>query len=138
MKIDGTLRVPSAASRIERRRAASTSAFTEHLPADGADAPRAAAGGGIAAANPLLALQEVDPDDWNGGRATAHARDLLDDLDELKLALLDGRNATATLDAIRVRLAARAGETDDARLKAIVDEIEVRAAVELAKRGMTP
>jgi len=138
MKIDGTLRVPQAASRIERRRAASSSAFVEHLPADGTEAPRAAAAGGIAAANPLLALQEVDPDDWNGGRATRHARDLLDDLDALRLALLDGRNAAATLDAMRARLAAQAGATDDARLKAIVDEIEVRAAVELAKRGMTP
>lgn len=138
MKIDGSPRIPSATSRVDRRKASSAAAFAEHLPSDGSETPRSSAAGGIAAANPLLALQEVDPDDWQAGRTAAYARDLLDDLDELKLALLDGRNGAATLDAIRGRLAARVGSTDDARLKAIVDEIEVRAAVELAKRGMAP
>jgi hypothetical protein len=59
--------------------------------------------------------------------------DLLDGLDRLKAALIGGRVATRDLQVIAGRLAERMAESGDPRLDGLVAEIELRAAVELAK-----
>jgi hypothetical protein len=105
--------------------------FADALASEPAAAPAGAAPvGGIGA---LFALQEV-PDATVGRRkAIARGTQLLDRLSELQLGLLGGaidRSSLADL-AATVR-AARAG-TDDPRLQEVLDEIELRAAVELAK-----
>jgi len=60
---------------------------------------------------------------------------LLDVLDELKLALLEGGLPRNKLVALMNLLQDRRDDTNDASLEAVLDEVEIRAAVELAKFG---
>ncbi|KQT81877.1 flagellar assembly protein FliX [Methylobacterium sp. Leaf466] len=69
-------------------------------------------------------------------RSTRRGHDLLDGLDRLKAALLTGRVSTRDLQAIAGRLSDRAASSGDPRLDGLVADIELRAAVELAKLQM--
>jgi hypothetical protein len=68
-------------------------------------------------------------------RAVGRAGRILDLLDELKLALIDGGAAPAMLDRLVSAVREERAVTEDARLDAVLDQIETRAAVELAKLG---
>ena len=81
----------------------------------------------------LLAAQE-DPDSTMGRRrALAHGRDLLDQLDSLRLALIAGNLPRQRLQSLVTSLAAKRTSLGDPGLAAVLDEIELRARVELAK-----
>ena len=90
---------------------------------------------GINSVDAILALQSVG--DFNEARqqATGRAMELLDVLDELKLALLEGGLPKTKLVALMNLLQTRRDDTNDAGLEAALDEVEIRAAVELAKFG---
>jgi hypothetical protein len=66
-------------------------------------------------------------------RAVRRAGRILDALDEIKLALLDGNLSLGQLDRLRRALRDERSLTDDAKLEGLLDEIELRAAVEMAK-----
>jgi hypothetical protein len=87
----------------------------------------------IGSLDAILALQE----DGNSGerrrRAAKRGHDLLDALDRLKAALLNGRVPLADLKAIAARLSERAETTGDPRLDEVIAHIELRAKVEIAK-----
>jgi hypothetical protein len=68
-------------------------------------------------------------------RAVGRAGRILDLLDELKLALIDGGASPAMLDRLVSAVREERAVTEDARLDAVLDQIETRAAVELAKLG---
>jgi len=69
-------------------------------------------------------------------RAVSRAGRLLDVLDDVKLSLLDGGDAGGALQRLRAAVREQREGTDDPRLEGVLDEIETRAAVELAKRQM--
>ncbi|GEO81790.1 flagellar assembly protein FliX [Pararhodospirillum oryzae] len=89
----------------------------------------------------LLALQEVDaspaPSEREARRqGTAWGTQVLDDLDRLRLAMLDGAIPVAVLDDLAQSLRARAALEEappDPRLSSLLDAIELRAEVERAK-----
>ena len=54
-------------------------------------------------------------------------------LDDIKVALLDGDLSSGELDRLRRAVRDERAGTDDPKLEAVLDEIEVRAAVEMAK-----
>jgi len=83
----------------------------------------------------LLALQEVDDSTEGRKRARRRADDLLDQLEDLKLSIMLGEVPLAQLENLAGLLAQRQAATDDPKLAQIINEIEIRAAVELAKRG---
>lgn len=89
----------------------------------------------LAAVGSLLALQETPGDPDGDTRGRQRGEDLLDRLDELRLALLDGRLPAAAIERLADLVAARRAQVSDPRLAEILDEIELRAAVELAKLG---
>ncbi|WP_018042610.1 flagellar assembly protein FliX [Methylobacterium sp. 88A] len=66
-------------------------------------------------------------------RFAKRGHDLLDGLDRLKASLVMGRVSTRELQAIASRLSERAGSSGDPRLDGLIADIELRAAVELAK-----
>jgi hypothetical protein len=108
-------------------------------PAERAETGAAAvAGGGVLGSiDALTALQGVggaDAAESAAAAATARGTALLDDLDALRDELLAGAVDDTTLARLRDRLGERRRGRLDAGLEAILDDIELRAAVELAKR----
>ncbi|MAK65153.1 MAG: flagellar biosynthesis protein FlgI [Maricaulis sp.] len=81
----------------------------------------------------ILALQGVEDATQAKKKATERAMSLLDVLDELKIGLLEGGLPRSKLVALMNLLQTRRDQTHDAQLEAALDEVETRAAVELAK-----
>jgi hypothetical protein len=91
----------------------------------------------------LLALQEMPGPLERRRRAVKRGGRLLDLLDSVKLSLLDGAGASTVLGDLKDAVQEHRGETGDSGLEQVLDEIETRAAVELAKaevarRGAAP
>jgi hypothetical protein len=104
---------------------------------DGPDAAAPSAGVAGAASvmgvGALLALQETGGPLERKRRAVGRAGRILDVLDEVKLALLDGDVDLGRLDRLRRAVRDERARTDDPKLEGVLDEIELRAAVEIAK-----
>lgn len=83
----------------------------------------------------VLAVQEMP--DAATGRAKQRARDrglkMLDFLEEIRVGLLMGMIPKERLEQLAQMVRAKRELVDDPGLTAILDEIELRAAVELAK-----
>ena len=58
---------------------------------------------------------------------------MLDELEQIRLGLLLGQIPRARLEQLAQMVRARREQLDDPKLIAILDDIELRAAVELAK-----
>jgi hypothetical protein len=99
----------------------------------------AAPTGGVAATSSimgvdaLLALQDVGGPLERKRRAVSRAGRILDVLDEVKVALLEGALSSHQLERLRRAIRDERALTDDPKLEAVLEEIEVRAAVEMAK-----
>jgi hypothetical protein len=81
----------------------------------------------------LLLQTETETPQERRRRSARRGHDLLDGLDRLKAAILGGRVAAQELRTVATRLADRVGLSGDPRLDGLMAEIELRAAVELAK-----
>lgn len=88
---------------------------------------------GVMGVEALLALQDVGTPTERKRRAVRRAGRILDTLDALKVALLEGEISGAELDRLRRAVRDERDNTDDPALEAVLDEIELRAAVEVAK-----
>ncbi|MCZ6483838.1 MAG: flagellar assembly protein FliX [Alphaproteobacteria bacterium] len=109
--------------------------FTDHLVTGEAGAPTGNSNSStpVSAVDSLLVLQEV-PDATSGtSRAKLRAQDLLDQLDEVRHGLLAGALSRRMLDRLARIARSERQSVDDPRLQELLDEIELRAAVELAK-----
>jgi hypothetical protein len=84
-------------------------------------------------ADALLAMQGAPDPTERRRRQVRRANDMLDRLDRLQLALLEGRLPGGQALMLRLSLLNRPEADEDPQLMALVREIEVRAAVELAK-----
>lgn len=83
----------------------------------------------------LLALQAVEDPLVKKRKLVRRGTELLDTLEEIKADLLIGRVSEGRLNQL-MALISQARERSDPRLDALLDDIELRARVELAKRGM--
>ena len=82
----------------------------------------------------ILALQGVDDPRFARKRAVRHANSMLDSLEEIKADLLAGGVGEGRLNRL-MALVTRARQQADPDLEALIDDIELRARVELAKLG---
>ncbi|MGV8928801.1 MAG: flagellar assembly protein FliX [Brevundimonas sp.] len=110
--------------------------------------PSAAAGGAASAAAPasapsalsnvsaLMALQGVEDATERRRRAIRRGGGLLDRLEELKLALLQGEAGEGALERLTRMLREERPVDADAALNSLLDQIDLRAAVELAKADL--
>jgi hypothetical protein len=101
-----------------------------------APAARTSGVAGVGSLDALIALQEVGGPLERRRKAVRRAGQILDVLDELKLGVLDGGVPPATLDRLVQAVRLERGEADEPRLRELLDEIETRAVVELAKLDM--
>jgi hypothetical protein len=86
--------------------------------------------GGIDA---LMALQGQDDRRERRRRAVTHGRLALDALDALKVEMLGGTLGTATVNRMKSAGVNLAETSGDAALDAVIAEIDLRLAVEIAK-----
>ena len=86
----------------------------------------------VARVDALIAAQEVS-DQGGGGGARRRGQDMLDRLDEIRHGLLTGTLSRARLGELNELVREQRGAVSDPGLAQILDEIELRARVELAK-----
>jgi hypothetical protein len=127
---------PGQAGGAKSARPAGGAGFS--LPAAGpmagpAQGATVGAAGAVMGVDALLALQDVGGPLERRRRSVRRAGRILDVLDGLKLALLGGELSTHDVEALRRAVREQREATDDPRLEAVLDEIETRAEVEVAK-----
>lgn len=126
-----------AASRGASKAGAPSGGFSLNVggPAAAAGAAPAAGVAGVSSMSALLALQAEDGPLERRRRAVSRAGCILDALDSLKLSLLEGVVSPNSLQSLMTAVREERAGTDDERLQGLLDDIETRAAVELAKLG---
>jgi hypothetical protein len=133
MRIDGTGRVgtPQASGGSKRSTGAGFSLPTGPAPRETTGTRGAAPVSGL---DSMLALQAVEDPLQRRRRGVKRGGAMLDALDSLKIALLDGVVDHGQLQRLQSLVTAQREGTGDPALEAVLDEIELRAAVEVAKR----
>lgn len=127
---------PAAPSAARRTPGSSAEGFAPVRPgaASGASAAaRPASASGVSSLGALLALQDVDGPLERRRRSVNRAGRILDGLDTLKLSLLGGADGLAAARSLQDAVRDQRAAVDDAGLEGVLDEVELRAAVELAK-----
>jgi hypothetical protein len=130
-------RVGSVRSGVTRRAkgkgGGGTGGFEVGSPANEPSVAPVSNTGATTSVGALLAVQEVSDATDEKKQGFARGRDLLQELEEIRLGLLLGAVPRVRLERLMRMLEARRGAYSDAKLNEIISEIEVRAAVELAK-----
>ena len=133
MEIKGAGRVESAGVRRAGKPSSSDSAFKV---TDVSEQPRAqtvSGPGPIAAVESILTLQGLDDSTSGRSKGLSHGEQLLDMLDQVRDGLLAGGIPRATLNRLASAVGRRQEGFADPKLQGILDEIDLRAKVELAK-----
>ncbi len=123
----------SAPRRGERAPTAKAGAFAARL-LDETEAPlMTSAASAVAPVDSLLAIQEVEGDESKKRRAVSRGHGLLDELEGLRNAILLGEITPGMLGRLQVLFDGERPEMADPALAELLNEIEIRVAVELAK-----
>lgn len=133
MEIKSTGRVGSSSVR---RSSSSTSSSGSAFTVSTTEQPRAqtvASSNSIASVESILTLQGLDDSTSGRSKGLAHGERLLDMLDEVRDGLLAGGIPRATLNRLANAVSQRQEGFSDPKLQSVLDEIELRARVELAK-----
>jgi len=132
MKIEGSRPVDNV--RLARgQRAGAAGSFAAEMPQEAKAAAQAGAPAPLTAIDSLIALQEV-PDVLAGkARAARRGRDMLDLLEDIRDGLLLGGISRATLNRLLQLVNVKREGFADPGLSALLDDIDLRARVELAK-----
>ena len=136
MKISGTgpIRRTSESGRPKKKGAGKGADFATELDEAAADKTSAVSGTGpLAAVDALLSVQGVTDSTKGRTRGAVRAQFMIDGLDEIRQGLLIGAIPKSKLAALVEVVREERDQADDAKLPALLDEIELRAAVELAK-----
>lgn len=134
MEIKGPGRIDG--SRVVRK-ATGTSTSSETFkiadaPAE-SRAPVISGPGPITALDSILTLQAMDDSTDHRSKGMAHGEQLLDMLDQVRDGLLAGGIPRTTLNRLANAVSRRHESFADPKLQTVLDEIELRAHVELAK-----
>lgn len=135
MKVSGTSGVGAAGGSGKARPAGGEGFQLNQAPAAAGAAQVARASGvaGVMSVDAILALQDIGGPLERKRRAVGRAGRILDVLEDVKIALLSGEVSLNDLERLQQAVRDERLGTDDERLEGILNEIETRAAVELAK-----
>lgn len=133
-KIEGTgpVHTSQPVRRAGKASATGGTSFARHLD-EASDASASSSLTGVNSIAGVLGVQEVDDALARAARGKMRAQDILDRLDEVRHDLLLGGLSYERLQNLMRVVNAHKGNIDDPRLAAILDEIDLRAQVELAK-----
>jgi hypothetical protein len=138
MEVNGPGKVDRTSIRRVSKGASSSSSetFSVSTGAEEAHGQVVSGPGPIAALDSILALQGM-PDTTDGrSKGLKHGEQLLDMLDQVRDGLLAGGIPRATLNRLANAVTRRREAFADPHLQGVLDEIELRAHVELAKLEM--
>lgn len=139
MKVSNSGPVKAAAKSTSKKKSDKAGDFSSHL-------ERSSASDGhsevvetkpVASMDGILSLQEVPDASEDEKRRALYQRgeDILDRLGEIQREILSGAISVDRLQNLAQTLRARRESVEDERLQQIIDEIELRAEVEIAKWG---
>ncbi len=136
MEIKGTGSVDRAVvRRTSKGASASDSTFSVSNASD-VRAQVVSGPGPIAALDSILTLQGMEDSTDGRSKGLKHGEQLLDMLDQVRDGLLAGGIPRATLNRLANAVTKRRESFADPKLQSVLDEIELRAHVELAKLEM--
>jgi hypothetical protein len=139
MKISETRSVsPASKKKVGKTKSEQSTAFASHLKdvkAEPESVARIRDVSSVTAVGSILTVQEVEDDEGLTSRKQLkkYGEDILERLDEIKQDLLTGDISKDLLTNLAQTLRMKKSTTDDPKLISIIDDIELRAAVELAK-----
>ena len=140
MKISKVGSAKKSASTKKTKSTAKTGEFADQVrgaaAASGVEGPHGVEGAGpVGAVDSIIAVQEVPnaTDGRSKGVLIQYGDDLLNRLDDLRLAILDGVLSKDMLTELAHNLRQKRQNSDDPRLNDVIDEIELRVEVEVAK-----
>lgn len=123
----------SSASRPAARSGGGFAVSAPSAAAGAAAATATSAASGVAGVSALMALQGVESATERRRRAIRRGHGLLDRLDALKLALMDGEAGEGQVEALARQVGESRPDQETPELDFLLDQIDLRAAVELAK-----
>lgn len=135
MKVEGSgnLRGSGSVRRAGKTDGSSGASFAKQLVGETSAAQGVTGASSVFGVTSVLALQEVDDATARESRGKMRAQDMLDIMEEIRHGLLAGAlPAQKLVDLSRV-VQSRKVQVDDPKLAEILDEIDLRAQVELAK-----
>jgi len=135
MKVEGSgnLRGSGSVRRAGKTDGSSGASFAKQLVGDTTAAQGVTGATGVFGVTSVLALQEVDDATARASRGKMRAQDMLDIMEDIRHGLLAGAlPAQKLMDLSRI-VQSRKVQVDDPKLAEILDEIDLRAHVELAK-----
>jgi hypothetical protein len=133
MKVEGPRAIETVRTTRVRATPGAAGAFAPLAADEARAAVPVASGSPITAVDTLIALQEV-PDSISGrARAARRGRDMLDLLDDVRDGLLAGGVSRTVLNRLVTLVEEKREDFVDPGLAAVLDEIDLRARVELAK-----
>lgn len=138
MKVEGTgnTRGSGSVRRTGKAEGSSGAAFSKQLVGEASATHGVSGTASMSGISGVLTLQEVDATDDATARASRgkmRAEEMLDKLEEIQHGLLSGTLSSQKLMDLAKVVQARRAEVDDPDLAEILDEIDLRAQVELAK-----
>lgn len=132
MRIERGPRIQSTVPRREAQTASGESDFANAVANEPQTAPTTSAAPSSAVEG-LFALQEISDELTGRRRAAARGNALLDRLEDLRIALLSGTLPRGQLAQLRELAREHGPSVDDPKLASLLNDIELRVAVELAK-----
>jgi hypothetical protein len=134
MKINGASGVGSAGGPGKARPAGGGFQLPQVAgPSGPSQVARTTSVAGVMSVDAILALQDVGGPLERKRRSVRRAGRILDVLDEVKVNMLSGDLSAGDLNKLVVALRDERHDTEDEKLEGLLNEIETRAAVELAK-----
>lgn len=118
----------------KKRVSSGSQEFAPDLGGDVSHSAQTAGGPSIQGMDALLALQEVDEREARRTKAARHGHTLLDSLESIRADLLAGVVSEDRLEALARQVENRQSSGDE-RVDSVLEEIELRVKVELAKLG---
>ena len=135
MKIDGTSAV-GGAGKVKKTGSTGDGTFSKMLDGIGGDAEVGALTG-TSRINPISFIQAIEGDERSKKRKMVDdGEELLDELLKIRDSLLFGKITVENLRGVQEKISKIEANCDDPALNEIVEEIKIRASVELAKLGV--
>ncbi len=135
MKIEGPSKSQGAGSSKKSGKASDGGSFEDFIASAPKQAGSAAPTHTIARVDALLSVQGAEDATERAARRrmTARAEDILGELDALRMSLLTGTMTLGQVIDIADVVASHREKVIDPKLTAILDEIDLRAQIEIAK-----